>query len=198
MSDSGAHRSSLAAELEDAAANGDVARARLLIEQSALVTPEAVCNAIRAASNELLVLLLSSGADPNGPDRGGVAPVFVAAAAGHPAVAAFLADPDHTDVTDRRWPAHRVTFGHGEAVWTLLSRGAAASARHVPDGRQTAAGTTPTMVAAAFGHTAALDVLMAHGANPRDVDYAGRNAHDWAKRFGQKASLERLKQFARR
>jgi len=198
MSDPGAARASLAAALEEAAAAGDLARARELIAAGALLTPDALCFAIVSGVNDLVETLLSGGVDANAPDRRGIAPIFFACAAGHPALPAFLADPDHTDIRAAGWPAHSPGFGHGEIVWTLVAHGAAVSARHAPDARRTASGTTALMVAAAFGHVAALDVLIARGANPRDTDYAGRNARDWAERFGQKPAMERLRQFARK
>lgn len=195
---SGAVRGSLAAALEEAAGAADLGRAKELIGAGALVTPNALCLAIASGSNELTSALLDAGADPNAPDTSGVAPIFVAAAAGHPAVHAFLADPDHTDIRAPTWPAHAPSVGHGEIMWTLLARGAAPNARYTPHTRQTAAGTTPLMVAAAFGHTAALDVLVARNVNPRETDWAGRNARDWAERFAQKSAMERLRQFARK
>lgn len=198
MSNEGAARGSQAAALEEAAALGDLARARALMAAGALITPDALCLATSAGANDVALALLEAGANPNAPGSRGAAPVFIAAAAGHPAIHAFLADPDHTDPRATIWPAHTATFGHGEVTWTLLARGADPCSRYAPHARPTAAGTTALMVAAAFGHTAALDVLIARGAKPRDTDYAGRTARDWAERFGQKPAMERLKQFARR
>ena len=198
MSNTGATRASLAAILEEAAAVGDLPRALELIQEGALVTPDALCLAVARGATDVVVALLDAGANPNAPDRHGVAPIFIAAAAGHPAVHAYLADPDRTDLRGGPWPEHTASIGHGEIIWTLASRGADASARHAPHSRQTASGTTALMTAAAFGHTGALDVLIAHQADARTTDYAGRTARDWAEHFGQKAAMERLKQFTRR
>ncbi len=187
----------MAAVLEESAAAGDLARAQELIAAGALLTPTALCLAIAAGANEVVMVLFESGANPNAPDGRGVAPIFFAAAAGHPALHAFLADPDQTDVRSAAWSARAPQIGHGEAVWTLLARGADPNARYAPEGRATAAGTTALMAAAAFGHTAALDVLVARGADGRATDYAGRSARDFAERFGQKSAMERLRSFSR-
>ncbi|MBI3206011.1 MAG: ankyrin repeat domain-containing protein [Myxococcales bacterium] len=198
MSTAGATRASLAAILEEAAATGDHARAVELLSAGALVTPNALCHAVAAGSNEIVTALLDAGANPNAPDTRGVAPIFVAAAAGHPALPTFLADPDHTNLRAAIWPAHTPSIGHAEVTWTLLARGADPNARAAPATRATHAGVSAVMVAAAFGHTPALDVLVARGADARAVDYAGRNARDFAERFEQKAAMERLRSFTRR
>lgn len=189
---------SLARQLEQAAAAGDLARAKELLARGAPPGPDALCLAVASGSAALVEALLDAGANPNAPDTRGAAPVFVAAAGGHPALHAFLADPDHTDLRAKSWPDHAPAFSHGEIMWMLIARGAAANVRHAPEARQTASGTTAVMVAAAFGHVAALDVLIANHADPRATDYAGRNARDFAERFQQKAAMERLRPFARK
>ena len=50
-------------------------------------------------------------------DPRGIAPLFVAAAAGHPALYAFLADPDGADTS----APHEPRIGFGESRGTLLA-----------------------------------------------------------------------------
>jgi ankyrin repeat protein len=195
MTDAEAHQASLDAALIRAVESGDGVRTRALIGQGAFVGPETLAAAIRAGHSEIVGVLLDAGADPRAADAHGVMPIFVAAAAGHPALREFLADPDRADPS--RWPPHAITFAHGEILWMLLDRGAAANARIAPRATPTAPGLTPLMVAAAFGHTAAVDILIARGGNPRALDAAGRTAKDWADRMGQRATSERLKSFGK-
>ncbi|MFO0569646.1 MAG: ankyrin repeat domain-containing protein [Polyangiaceae bacterium] len=186
------------AALELAAVNGDRDAVVKLLAAGTRAAPEVLVHAITAGRAEIVDLLLDAGADPNALDEHGVAPVFVAAAFGHPAVHAFLADPDRTDIRAPGWPAHTLEVGHGEIIWTLMARGVDPNARYSPSERHTVRGVSVLMVAAAFGNTGAIDVLVARGADPRATDYAGRTARDFAEHFGQKPAMERLRTFVRR
>ncbi len=187
----------LEAELERALEGGDAARVNALLSQGAEPTPIALCRAIGTGLASCVKSLLDCGADPCAPDTYGVAPVYFAAGGGHPAVAAFLADPERTDPTSPLWPDHETQVGHGEVLWLLLDRGADPNVRYAPRGDPEAAGLTPLMIAAAFGYVSGIDVLIARGAQVDVHDWAGRTARDWAEKLKHKAAMERFRSFGR-
>ena len=129
--------------------------------------------AVSGGEPEEVRALLDAGADPNGKDSDDVAPLFFAAAGGHVALAAFLADPDGTDIHASHWPANPTTPGHLEIAKDLLSRGAAI------DERYRGTGATPLIVAVAFGNDAVAELLTQHGANGDLSDAQSRTASDW-------------------
>jgi len=197
MVDPGAREQS-AVLLEAAAANGDIAAVQALLAQGATPTPTAAYYAIVAASSECFTAVLDAGVDPRAVDGWGVPLLMAAAAAGHPALHTFLADPEHTDPTQKGWPEHSLKVGHGEILWLLLDRGANPNIRHTPLDGSPGAGLTPLMVAAAFGNTPGVDVLVARGADMRAVDLSARNARHWAERFGHRAIMDRMRALAKR
>jgi len=183
--------------LEAAAAAGDADRVRALLAQGARPIPAAAYAAIVAAASEVLGALLDAGLSPRGGDDWGAPFLFTAAAAGHPALHAFLDDPDRTDPRSKSWPLHELKVGHGEILWTLLDRGAIPNVRHVRVPNEPGTGLTPLMVAAAFGNTPGVDVLVARGADMRAVDLHGRNARDWAEKFAHRAIMDRFRALGR-
>lgn len=102
-----------------------------------------------------------------------VAPLFFAAAGGHAALGAFLADPDGADIHASCWPASPATPGHLEIARDLLSRGAAI------DEGYGGTGATPLIVAVAFGNDAMAELLTQCGAKSELTDTQGRTASDW-------------------
>src|SRR5207247_778516 len=109
---------------------------------------------------EVVELLLAKGIDVNGTERGGPTALQFAAAAGHADIVALLlakgADPRKAD--ERGWtPLHMAT---GKRIAELLvDKGADANARS-----QT--GEAPLHLAAAHGHTAMIELLLEHKADP--------------------------------
>ncbi|MFN8011123.1 MAG: ankyrin repeat domain-containing protein [Holophagaceae bacterium] len=152
---------------------------------------------------EILKLLLEKGADPNLADARGVTPLMRAAersrimASFDPSIMAMLlaagADPhrrDHAGRTALHWtlqgqacPARRETLAY------LLTKGNLDADHALPDG------STPLMLAARLDDPAALQWLLAAGADPQRVDLRGRTALDYARmgaRRGRSNACERL------
>jgi uncharacterized protein len=188
----GIRRARGSSALEKAAAAADAAGVRALLESGSPVTAKALVSAVRTGVPDTVCALLDAGADPSARDPRGIAPLFVAAAAGHPALYAFLADPERADVS----APHQPRIGYGEILWMLLDRGADANMSCPSHRAPTGPGITPLMAAAVFGNTAAVDVLVARGAEPRARDAIGRTARDWAEAQGHRAIMTRLKNFA--
>jgi ankyrin repeat protein/uncharacterized protein YqcC (DUF446 family) len=184
--------------LERAAAEGDVERVRELIEANTPISPTAFTWAVSEGTPEIVKLLLDAGADPNVRDSYGIPAVFFAAAAGHPALSAFLLDPKKTNIGAKQWNAKPPKVGHAEILWMLLDTGADPNQRFEPAPGQRSGDSTPLMVAAAFGHTGGIDVLLARGARPRARDALGRTALNWAEKSQSMAIMERLRPKTRR
>ncbi len=184
--------------LERAAAEGDVDRVRELVEANTPISPTAFTWAVSEGTPEIVKLLLDAGADPNTRDSYGVSAVFFAAAAGHPAICAFLLDPKKTDIGAKFWSAKPPKVGHAEILWMLLDVGADPNQRFEPAPGQGSGDATPLMVAAAFGHTGAINVLMARGAKLRARDALGRTALHWAEKSQSLAIIDRLSKTRRK
>lgn len=185
-----------ATALECAAAEGDLPRVQALLARGTEITPTAFTWAVSEGTPEIVSLLLEHGADPGVKDSYGVTPIFFAAAGGHPALAAFLLDPKGTDIDAKHWPASTPKVGHGEILWMLLERRIDVNGRFEPTPphvAKTNSDATPLIVAAAFGNTGGLDVLLGHGAKPRARDVLGRTALDWGERHKHAAIIDRLR-----
>lgn len=84
-------------------------------------------------------------------------------------------------------PLHYAASGpEARVVYWLLAQGAAADAGS-PNG------TTPLMMAAGYGSFAAVDALLAAGADARRVNQQGRSAADFALAAGRDKLAERLR-----
>jgi uncharacterized protein len=141
----------------------------------------------------LVALLLAKGADAAAVDKTGKTPIVYAAARGAPAVVARLLDHD-IDV-NKRYGNHLSALmwaaGHDEEIAAadgtkvaslLLDRGA------LIDDREDR-GRTALMIAVEQGHSEMAELLLAHGADPRAKDNAGKAAADLT---SQTALRERL------
>lgn len=185
-----------ATALECATAEGDLERVQALLARDPGITATAFTWAVSEGTPEIVALLLEHGADPNVRDAYGVTPIFFAAAGGHAGLTAFLLDPKGTDLEATHWPERTPKVGHGEILWMLLERNVDPNCRFEPlpaHVAKTNSDATPLIVAAAFGNTGGLDVLLGHGAKPRARDALGRTALDWAERYKRAANIDRLR-----
>jgi uncharacterized protein len=124
--------------------------------------------------------LLDSGLDPNARDAAGYTPLIFAVRAGNAPLIRLLtkrgADPNLPDAAVNSWTPllHAVHKEQPESVTALLDAGANANGTD-------ASGTTPLMMAAGYGYTEIVKILLAHGANPRLAMRDGVTAIDLAR-----------------
>lgn len=144
-----------------------------LAERSAPPAPQALLGAIRAGDRAGVLDLLARGADPNAAGDDGIEPIFVAAAAGHPALATFLTAPFEVELAALGRPVPRAD-DRAAIVEALLARGAR------PDRRVEPTGLTPLMTATFFDQRATAKLLRAAGAEPLERDAWGRTADRFA------------------
>ena len=160
-------------ELLDATKRGDVAAVRSLLKEGA--DPNASqgdgLSALHLAAQEgnvdIIDVLLAAGAGIEAKTRiGDYTPLHLASWGAHAsAVGALIAagaDPGAVSTTSGVTPLHlaaKATSGES-TVRSLLEHGAPV------DARESAFGQTPLIFAASYGRTAAIRVLLSHGADP--------------------------------
>jgi ankyrin repeat protein len=173
--------------IAEAAASGDVATVRSLLQQRADINGAqgdgmtALHWAAERGDDTLARVLLAGGADVAAVTRiGRQTPLHLAAAGGHAAIVSLLlaakADPAVTTTTGAT-PLHFAAgAGNVDAVTLLLDRGADV------DSREPQWGQTPLMFAAAAGRTDVVQTLVKRGASltlaARVVDLRERNRAD--------------------
>ncbi len=124
--------------------------------------------------------LLDAGLDPNARDAAGYTPLISAARAGNVAMIRLLvsrgADPSLRDAAVNSWTPllHAVHKGQPGSIAALLDAGADANGTD-------SYGTTPLMMAAGYGDTGIIRILLARGANPRLPMRDGVTAIDLAR-----------------
>jgi ankyrin repeat protein len=174
--------------LYQAAENGRLPVVQLLIERGANVslagrsgiTP--LSAAAYMGSVPIVELLMQKGADPKTVDTTGKTAIVYAAGRGFPAVVRLLLDHSvdvnaryGNDLTALMWAA-----GHSdeagvrdvvEVMTLLLDKGA-----HIDDADNR--GRTALMIAAELNHAAAVDLLIARGADKSLKDKEGKRASD--------------------
>ena len=124
--------------------------------------------------------LLDMGLDPNARDATGYTPLISAARAGNVSMIRLLtsrgADPNLRDAAVNSWTPllHAVHKGQPGSIAALLDAGADANGSD-------SYGTTPLMMAAGYGYTDIVRILLARGANPRLPTREGITAIDLAR-----------------
>jgi len=124
--------------------------------------------------------LLDMGLDPNARDATGYTPLISAARAGNVSMIRLLtsrgADPNLRDAAVNSWTPllHAVHKGQPGSIAALLDAGADANGND-------SYGTTPLMMAAGYGYTDIVKILLAHKANPRLAATDGITALDLAR-----------------
>src|ERR1700683_5133194 len=129
--------------------------------------------AARQGDSQILEAILSQGADPNQRDAGGLTALILSARGGSaPAVAGLLrhgADPNLAGGAHGWTPwLHAIHKNQLSAAQALLDGGAQVDAR----GRS---GETALMMAAGYGYTPLVELLLQHGANARATTPDGYN-----------------------
>lgn len=124
--------------------------------------------------------MLDTGLDPNARDAAGYTSLIAAARAGNVATIRLLtsrgADPNLRDAAVNSWTPllHAVHKAQPKSIAALLDAGANPNATD-------AYGTTPLMMAAGYGYTDIVKLLLARGANPRLSMRDGVTAIDLAR-----------------
>jgi ankyrin repeat protein len=124
--------------------------------------------------------MLDAGLDPNAHDSAGYTPLIAAARAGNVEMIRLLtsrgANPNLSDVAVNSWTPllHAVHKSQPRAIAALLDAGANPNEADPH-------GTTPLMLAAGYGDTDIVKILLAHQANPRLAASDGITALDLAR-----------------
>lgn len=179
--------------LTNAAYEGHVEIARLLIEAGAELDPRCrpnvICKALHHAAErghaELTRMLLEAGADPDSRGPYGDVPLLYALAAGELETARILlelgADPDEPNVSGATPFGGICGLGHSGLVPLALANGADLEARS-SFGRHES--MTPLMLAAAGGHREVVELLVEAGADPSARSESGGTAATLAAEAG--------------
>jgi hypothetical protein len=124
--------------------------------------------------------MLDAGLDPNAHDSAGYTPLIAAARASNVEMIRLLtsrgANPNLSDAAVNSWTPllHAVHKAQPASVTALLNAGANPNAADPH-------GTTPLMLAAGYGYTDIVKILLAHKANPRLTASDGITALDLAR-----------------
>jgi ankyrin repeat protein len=124
--------------------------------------------------------MLDAGLDPNAHDSSGYTPLIAAARAGNVEMIRLLtsrsANPNLSDTAVNSWTPllHAVHKAQPRAISALLDAGANPNEADPH-------GTTPLMLAAGYGYTDIVKILLAHKANPRLAASDGITALDLAR-----------------
>jgi ankyrin repeat protein len=124
--------------------------------------------------------MLDAGLDPNAHDSAGYTPLIAAARAGNVETIRLLtsrgANPDLSDTAVNSWTPllHAVHKAQPGSIAALLDAGANPNAADPH-------GTTPLMLAAGYGQTDIVKLLLAHKADPRIAAADGITAIDLAR-----------------
>jgi ankyrin repeat protein len=172
--------------------------ARILVEAGAKLTsksgrPSPLETAVNARRNDLVLLLLERGANPNKKGTMGQTPLHEAANSGDiELVNAILAAGANVNVANEVGGTplmEAARYGHDQVVRRLIEAGADLAAV------RTAAfkGATALMLAAAFGKDEVVGVLLDAGADPLVAEADGKTAIDIALQRGHAAVVERLR-----
>ncbi|EJL31603.1 ankyrin repeat domain-containing protein [Novosphingobium sp. AP12] len=143
---------------------------------------ELLFEAAKLGRTDLIPLLVDNGADVNAYEARGFTPLILAAYNGQPeAVEALIkagADPCKPDLNQGNTAQMGVAFkGDDRIAARLLSEKCDVNTRNK-------AGQTALMMAALFGRTAQIDLLLNAGADPGLLDASGRSAASVAAQQG--------------
>jgi len=164
-----------ASALELASANGNFVLVELLMSRGALATNQALQWAVQKGDVRIVQKLLAQGAEATSKDSNGVSPLFFAVCGGSTDLTGFLLDP----ITKRPKPTKAPKDEYRILIQILVEKGADVNEKFLGSNYKRGFGTTPLMVAAAFGYDENYQYLLYLGADPGIQDAMNRTVADW-------------------
>ncbi len=164
-----------ASALELAASYGSFELVELLMSRGAIATNQALQWAVHKGDTRIVQKLLAQGAEATSKDSYGVSPLFFAVCGGSSDLTGFLLDP----IKKRPKPTKPPKDEYRILIQMLVERGADVNEKFVGSSYKPGFGTTPLMVAAAFGYDENYQYLIYLGADPGIQDTMNRTVADW-------------------
>ena len=164
-----------ASALELASANGNFELVELLMSRGARATNQALQWAVQKGDARIVQKLLAQGAEATSKDSNGVAPLFFAVSGGSTDLTGFLLDP----IKKRPKPTKPPKDEYRILIQMLVEKGADVNEKFLGSNYKPGFGTTPLMVAAAFGCDDNYQYLLYLGADPGIQDAMNRTVADW-------------------
>jgi len=164
-----------ASALELASANGNFELVELLMSRGARATNQALQWAVQKGDARIVQKLLAQGAEATSKDSNGVAPLFFAVCGGSTDLTGFLLDP----IKKRPKPTKPPKDEYRILIQMLVEKGADVNEKFLGSNYKPGFGTTPLMVAAAFGCDDNYQYLLYLGADPGIQDAMNRTVADW-------------------
>lgn len=164
-----------ASALELAAADGRFELVELLMSRGAVATNQGLQWAVQKGDVRIVQKLLAQGAEATSKDSYGVSPLFVAASGGTPGLNSFLLDP----IKNRPKPTSPAKGEYVILIQLLVEKGADVNEKFLGSSYKPGFGTTPLMVAAAYGYDHIYQVLLYFGADSGIKDTMNHTAEEW-------------------
>ena len=164
-----------ASALELASSNGNFALVELLMSRGAIATNQALQWAVQKGDVRIVQKLLAHGAEATAKDSYGVPALFFAVCGGSTDLTAFLLDP----IKKRPKPTKPPRDEYRILIQMLVEKGADVNEKFLGSNYKRGFGTTPLMVAAAFGYDENYQYLLYLGADPGIQDAMNRTVADW-------------------
>ena len=161
--------------LEMAAGYGKFEIAELLMNRGAVATNQALQWSVQKGDTRIVQKLLAQGAEATSKDSYGVSPLFFAVCGGSSDLTGFLLDP----INKRPKPTKPPKDEYRILIQMLVEKGADVNEKFVGSSYKPGFGTTPLMVAAAFGYDENYQYLVYLGADPGIQDTMNRTVADW-------------------
>ena len=164
-----------ASALELAASDGRFELVELLMSRGATATNQALQWAVQKGDVRIVQKLLANGAEARSKDSNGVSALFFAVSGGRTGVTGFLLDP----INKRPKPTSPPKAEYRILIQMLVEKGADVNEKFLGSNSKPGFGTTPLMVAAAFGDDETYQYLLYLGADPGIQDTMNRTVAEW-------------------